>query len=197
MKLILASSSPRRAEILRNAGIEFEVRPARIEESSVPDESPEAMVARLAEQKAVSVAREFGPVCETSLVLGADTVVVLDHLILGKPSDAEKARSMLRALSGRAHRVLTGICLVRIPDGTRRTAVDSTTVTFAPLTDQEIEDYVRRGEPFDKAGGYAIQGGAGRYITHIEGCYFNVVGLPLARLYALLGSSGWRPVAGR
>jgi septum formation protein len=197
MKLILASSSPRRAEILRNAAIEFEVRPASVEELPATNESPEAMVARLAEAKAGLVAREFGAGRDTVIVLGADTAVVLDHEIFGKPGDAASARSMLQALSGRTHRVLTGISLVSVPDGATRTAVESTEVTLAPLTREEIEDYIRSGEPFDKAGGYAIQGRAGRYITRIEGCFFNVVGLPLARLYALLRSLGWTPDSSR
>jgi septum formation protein len=197
MKLILASSSPRRAEILRNAGIEFEVRPASVEELPATNESPEAMVARLAEAKAGLVAREFGAGRDSVIVLGADTAVVLDHEIFGKPGDAASARSMLQALSGRTHRVLTGISLVSVPDGATRTAVESTDVTLARLTREEIEDYIRSGEPFDKAGGYAIQGRAGRYITRIEGCFFNVVGLPLARLYALLRSLGWTPDSSR
>lgn len=194
MKLILASSSPRRAEILRNAGITFEVRPARVEESPAPGETAQAMVARLAEQKALTIARELDGHAGACIVLGADTAVVADHELFGKPDGANSARSMLQALSGHTHRVLTGICLVRIPDMAKRTAIDSTKVTFAPMTREEIEDYIRSGEPLDKAGGYAAQGRAGRYITRIEGCYFNVVGLPLARLYALLGSLGWTPV---
>jgi septum formation protein len=197
MKLILASSSPRRAEILRNAAIEFEVRPSSVEELPATNESPEAMVARLAEAKAGLVAREFGAGRDSVIVLGADTAVVLDHEIFGKPGDAASARSMLQALSGRTHRVLTGISLVSVPDGATRTAVESTDVTLARLTREEIEDYIRSGEPFDKAGGYAIQGRAGRYITRIEGCFFNVVGLPLARLYALLRSLGWTPDSSR
>jgi septum formation protein len=197
MKLILASSSPRRAEILRNAAIEFEVRPASVEELPATNESPEAMVARLAEAKAGLVAREFGAGRDSVIVLGADTAVVLDHEIFGKPGDAASARSMLQALSGRTHRVLTGISLVSVPDGATRTAVESTDVTLASLTREEIEDYISSGEPFDKAGGYAIQGRAGRYITRIDGCFFNVVGLPLARLYALLRSLGWTPDSSR
>jgi nucleoside triphosphate pyrophosphatase len=194
MKLILASSSPRRAEILRDAGIEFEVRPAHVEESPAPGETPEAMVARLAEQKALAIVRELGGNAGVCVVLGADTAVVADHELFGKPESANSARSMLQALSGRTHRVLTGICLIRIPDMARRTAIETTEVTFAPVTREEIDDYIRSGEPMDKAGGYAIQGRAGRYITRIDGCYFNVVGLPLARLYVLLGSLGWTSV---
>lgn len=194
MKLILASSSPRRAEILRNAGIEFEVRPARLEESPAPGEPPEGMVARLAEQKALAVAQQLARNAGECIVLGADTAVVADHEMFGKPDSANSARSMLQVLSGRTHRVLTGICLVRTPDMTKRAAIETTIVTFAPMTREEIEDYIRSGEPLDKAGGYAIQGRAGRYITRIEGCHLNVVGLPLARLYALLGSLGWTPV---
>ncbi len=178
MKLILASSSPRRAEVLRDAGIAFEVYAPQVEEARRHNEATEKMVARLAKNHAI--------------VIGADTAVELDGEIFGKPRNAADAREMLSYLSGRTHYVLTGIFAIRLPDGATRSAVERTAVTFVPLDPGEIEAYVTSGEPFGKAGGYAIQGRAGRYIPRIEGCYFNVVGLPLARLYALLGDLGWR-----
>jgi septum formation protein len=191
MKLILASSSPRRAGILRDAGIAFDVRATQIEEARLPNESVEKMVARLAEAKARAATESSGEK-NSAIIIGADTAVELDGEIFGKPRDAADAREMLSYLSGRTHYVVTGIYVLRLPDGAARSAVETTAVTFARLDQQEIDAYVRTGEPLDKAGGYAIQGRAGRYIPRIEGCYFNVVGLPLARLYALLGELGWR-----
>jgi septum formation protein len=191
MKLILASSSPRRAEVLCDAGITFEVCAAQVEEAHNPNETVERMVARLAEAKARAAAKLVSKK-DSAVIIGADTAVELDGEIFGKPGDAPDAREMLAALSGCTHHVLTGIFVLRLPDGASRSAVEKTAVTFAPLGRREIEAYIASGEPFDKAGGYAIQGRAGRYITRIEGCYFNVVGLPLARLYALLGDLGWQ-----
>jgi septum formation protein len=191
MKLILASSSSRRAELLRDAGIAFEVNAPHVDEAHHPDETAEKMVARLAEAKARAVAELVGE-GKPAIIIGADTAVELDGEIFGKPRDAADAREMLSYLSGRTHFVLTGICVLRLPDGATRSAVERTAVTFAPLDPSEIEAYVTSGEPFDKAGGYAIQGRAGRYIPRIEGCYFNVVGLPLARLHAQLSDLGWR-----
>jgi septum formation protein len=190
IKLILASSSPRRAEVLRDAGIAFEVCATHVEEARLPGESAHAMVERLAEAKARAAATQLSSK-ENSIIIGADTVVELGGEIFGKPRDAADAHEMLAALSGRTHHVLTGLFLLRLPDSAIRAAVESTAVTFAPLDRGEIETYVASGEPLDKAGAYAIQGRAGRYISAIEGCYFNVVGLPLARLYALLRELGW------
>jgi len=191
MKLILASSSSRRAELLRDAGIAFEVCAPHVDEARNPDEVAEKLVARLAEAKARAVAELAGE-GKPAIIIGADTAVELDGEIFGKPRDAADAREMLSYLSGRTHFVLTGIFVLRLPDGATRSAVERTAVTFALLDPSEIEAYVTSGEPFDKAGGYAIQGRAGRYIPRIEGCYFNVVGLPLARLHALLSDLGWR-----
>jgi septum formation protein len=191
MELILASSSPRRAEILREAGISFEICAAQADETASPGESAYEMVARLAEVKARSIAARIKPGNEPCIVMGADTAVELNGEIFGKPRDAAHACQMLAALSGRTHHVLTGVFLLRLPDSATRAAVESTSVTFAPLSRDEIEAYVASREPFDKAGGYAIQGRAGRYIPKIEGCYFNVVGLPLAKLYALFRELGW------
>lgn len=188
MKLILASSSPRRAEILANAGLPFSVLSSAVDESPNPGETPAALVQRLANAKADLVtARAVGP----AIVVGADTVVVLDDKILGKPRSSDEARHMLQQLSGRTHSVLTGVAMVRLPDGERRQFTESTLVHFRPVTQEEISSYLATEEPHDKAGAYAIQGQAGRYIPRIEGCYFNVVGLPLSRVLTELHSLGW------
>jgi len=192
MKLILASSSPRRAEVLRDAGIAFEIHATQINEAEFPSETANTMVARLAEAKARAAAAQIGAGAHDSFILGADTSVELDGEILGKPLDSAHARKMLAKLSGRTHHVLTGIFLLRLPGSATRAAVESSAVTFAPLSEKEIEAYVATGEPLGKAGAYAIQGLAGRYVPRIEGCYFNVVGLPLARLYVLLRELGWQ-----
>jgi septum formation protein len=178
--LILASQSPRRAEILRQAGIPFTVRVAPIDESPRSGELPETYVQRLAAEKAMAVECEPG---ET--VLGADTTVVIDGEMLAKPVDGADARRMLGLLSGRRHEVLTGIALRRGEQVVRDWA--ATEVWFTPMTEGEIEEYVASGEPMDKAGGYAIQGLASKHIEKIEGCYFNVVGLPVALVYRHLG----------
>ena len=195
MRLILASSSPRRAEILRDAGFAFEVAPADIDETPRPSERAHALVRRLAEAKARAVAARAG---SDAIVLGADTEVVVDGEVFGKPADAADARRMLEKLSGRAHEVITGVALLRTRDGALLEAIESTQVTFATITPQEIEAYVASGEPLGKAGAYAVQGLGGRFVTRIEGCYFNVVGLPLARVYALLRDlecGGWTPLS--
>lgn len=189
MKLILASASPRRAEVLRDAGYHFTVLSSAIDETPYPDESPQDLVLRLAQTKAdLAAARAVGP----AILIAADTEVVLDGHIFGKPRSSDDARSMLEKLSGRLHTVLTGIALVRLPDVERRSFVESTLVQFAPLSDEEIGRYLATGEPHDKAGAYAIQGYAARYIPRIEGCYFNVVGLPVARIQHALSELGWR-----
>lgn len=194
MRLVLASASPRRAEILRNAGIAFEIRSALIDESPREGERPGDYVQRLAIEKARAVAdaeaEERGNVEET-IYIGADTTVVLDGEMFGKPESEEDARRMLRRFSGRVHEVHTGIALIRRPLAWEKAGEEVTRVTLAKLSGEEIESYAASGEPFGKAGGYAVQGIAGRYVTRIEGCYFNVVGLPLARLYSLLKETGW------
>ena len=189
MKLILASASPRRAAILRDAGYHFTVLSSAVDETPYPEESPEDLVLRLAQSKAdLAAARSVGP----AILIAADTEVVLDGQIFGQPRSSEDARRMLEKLSGRTHTVLTGVALVRLPNVERLTFVESTLVEFAPLSDEEITRYLSTGEPHDKAGAYAIQGYAGRYIPRIAGCYFNVVGLPLARLQHALSELGWR-----
>jgi septum formation protein len=188
MKLILASASPRRAQILRDAGISFSVVSSAVDETPYQGESPQKMVERLAGAKAELVAaRTVGP----AILVAADTVVVLDGQILGKPRSTEDARRMLELFSGRTHSVLTGVCVIRLPEMDRREFLETTNVHFATLTRDEISRYLSTEEPYDKAGAYAIQGHAGRYIPRIEGCYFNVVGLPLARLVGALGELGW------
>ncbi len=188
MKLILASASARRAEILHAAGLQFQILSSAVDETLVPGESPQDLVRRLAQTKAELVAaRAVGP----AIVIAADTVIALEGRILGKPRSTDDARSMLEQLSGRTHAVHTGIALIRLPDTERRTAVETTLVTFSPLERDDILHYLASGEPFDKAGAYAIQGRAGRFIPRIDGCYFNVVGLPLARVYQLLRELGW------
>lgn len=179
--LVLASQSPRRAEILRNANIEFTTRVAEVDETPVDGERPGPYVRRLAEAKARAVPTSSGEV-----VLGADTTVVAAGEILAKPVDAADARRMLRLLSGRRHEVLTGICLRRGEEVLTDHA--ATAVWFAPLTDQEIAQYVDSGEPMDKAGAYAIQGLASKFVERIEGCYFNVMGLPVSLVWRHLKS---------
>jgi septum formation protein len=188
MKLILASGSPRRAEILRDAGYPFTILSSAIDETPFANESPENLVQRLADTKADLVAaRAVGP----AVIIAADTEVVLDGHVLGKPRTSDDARNMLAKLSGRTHSVITGVTLIRLPDAERRCFVETTQVQFAKIPDEEILRYLATGEPFDKAGSYAIQGRAGRYVPRIEGCYFNIVGLPLARLAVVLAELGW------
>ena len=224
MRLILASASPRRAELLRAAGIEFDVMPANADETVHPGETPETYVQRVAEAKATAVRQR----ANGRPVLAADTVVVIDKLILGKPVDREDATRMLRMLSGRGHEVLTAVTLLSGADPSRLsgadplgppkppygeggsgprgdpgptsppassrqakarrplTRVEMTVVEFAPLTGDEIDWYVATGEPDDKAGAYAIQGYASRFITRIDGSYSNVVGLPVSLVCQML-----------
>jgi septum formation protein len=192
-KIVLASASPRRSELLAAADIPFEVIPANLEERQGQQEPAEAFVRRIAAEKARQVLA--GLPCDTpQIVLGADTVVVAGDQTLGKPASAEEAAHMLRSLSGKEHLVMTAVCLLRRPASPAgrllpateeiRTAV--TTVRFAPLSDSEIQEYVATGEPFDKAGAYAIQGSASRFVEWIDGCYFNVVGLPVSLVYRML-----------
>ncbi len=182
-KLILASASPRRAEILRSVGWPFEALPAHIDESRQDGEKADAYVERVARVKAEAVAaRSPG-----SLVLGADTVVVVDDQILGKPRNEADAQRMLRVLNGRWHQVLTGMALVNVADGQSKVSHEVTEVRFAEMSDEEIDWYLATAEPMDKAGAYAIQGHGALFIKEIRGEYFNVVGLPVRLLYRLIG----------
>lgn len=176
MKIVLASKSPRRSEILKNAGIDFTVRVADADETIPDGTKPQDAVVFLAARKAMAVER-----AEDELVLGADTVVVLDNKVLGKPKDREDAYNMLRSLSGRVHSVFTGVCA--IGNGVSITFAEETKVEFLPLTDKEILNYIDSNEPYDKAGAYGIQGLASKFVRGIEGDYFNVVGLPISRTY--------------
>lgn len=182
--LILASASPRRHELLAQAGFSFQIHPAHIPEDVLPGEDPIVYVTRLAREKAQAVFDELGD--PEAVVLGADTTVTLDNHILAKPEDPGDAARMLRLLSGRTHRVITGVSVVTAQRV--EVAAEVTAVRFLTLSDEEIEAYILTGEPMDKAGAYAIQGHAARWIPRVEGCYFNVVGLPLALVTAMLES---------
>ena len=186
MRLILASASPRRADLLREAGIDVEIQPANVDEGVAADESPETYVRRIAEAKARPVsARAAG-----RLVLAADTAVVVDEEILGKPTGPDDAARMLRMLSCRVHQVISGVCLFRDCMPVVDTVVEVSMVEFATLSPAEIDWYVASGESMDKAGGYGIQGLASRFVTRIEGSYSNVVGLPIAVVYRMCTKAG-------
>jgi septum formation protein len=181
--LILASASPRRRELLAQAGFTFDVISADVPEVRKPGEDPIRFVTRLAREKAEAVLASH-PITPDTLVLGADTIVLVDDEVLGKPRDAADAARMLRLLSGQTHQVITGVCLAKGRE--RQRAAEVTFVRFATLSDEEIAVYVATGEPLDKAGAYAIQGRAGRWVPRIHGCYFNVVGLPLALVSSMI-----------
>lgn len=204
--LVLASASPRRQELLRNAGVAFIVHPTNIPEAPQPGESGRDCAERLARQKALAAFHDR----PEDFVLGADTVVIVESEILGKPRGEADAMRMLRLLSGRTHQVITGVCLIGPPlktenkkpgtgfedirfEGSRieDTRSETTLVTMTAFTDEDIQAYIATGEPMDKAGAYAIQGAASRWIPRIEGDYFNVVGLPVSLVYQMLGEHGW------
>ena len=189
--LVLASASPRRQELLRNAGIPFVVQPIDIPEVPRRAEAPRAFAERMAREKALTVFRQR----PDDFVLGADTIVIVDAKILGKPRDAAEAARMLRLLSGRRHQVTTGVCLVgpqprtenrQLETGFEDVRSATTIVTVDALSDDDIRSYISTNEPMDKAGAYAIQGRASRWIPYIDGDYFNVVGLPVALVYRML-----------
>ncbi len=193
--IVLASASPRRRELLGSAGISFTVQASDIDEKPLVGESPRDCAERLAQEKALAVFQSR----PQDYVLGADTIVVVNDAILGKPRDAEDAARMLRLLSGRTHAVITGVCVVSpVASGQGSgaskpdlgAASETTLVTVCELSDKEIRDYVATGEPMDKAGAYAIQGIASRWIPRIEGDYSNVVGLPVALVYRMLRARG-------
>ncbi len=182
-RLILASASPRRKLLLRQIGLEFEVRESGVREDHDVPQEPEKHVSVLSRRKAEAVAAGI----TDGLVIGADTIVVLDGTILGKPSDPEDAGRMLKLLSGRTHRVYTGFTLIDKPSGKSMTAVEETDVTFRQLDEDEITSYVASGSPMDKAGAYGIQDDYGAvFISRIDGCFYNVVGFPLSRFYTEL-----------
>lgn len=193
--LVLASASPRRQELLHNAGIAFVAQPANVPEVLNPNERPQAFAERLAREKAQAIFQDR----PTDFILGADTVVVVDEQVLGKPEDPADAARMLRLLSGRTHTVITGVCLLGPQWRTKSqepTATfpdvrsEATLVTMESLSEEEIRSYVATGEPMDKAGAYAIQGRTSRWISRIEGDYFNVVGLPVCLVSKMLREHG-------
>lgn len=196
--LVLASASPRRQELLRNVGIAFVVQPTDIPEVPREGEFPRLFAERLAREKALAVARQR----PDDFVLGADTIVVVDGQILGKPTDAPDAARMLRLLSGRTHEVITGVCLIgprhpepesgnqKLETGLGDVRSESTLVTMNPLSDTDVDSYIATGEPMDKAGAYAIQGMASRWIPRIAGDYSNVVGLPVALVFSMFREHG-------
>jgi septum formation protein len=186
LRLILASASPRRQELLAQLGLPFTVSPAAIEEHSLPDEPPRSYALRMARTKAHTVAQRF----PEAIVLGADTIVVLEHHILGKPGSVAAARQMLTRLSHREHLVITGIAVHHRARQWLQCQAVQTTVRFRRLSSAQIESYLQTGEPFDKAGAYAIQGQAAAFVEHLQGCYTNVVGLPLRCTATLLRAAG-------
>ncbi len=187
--LLLASSSPRRADLMTSAGFAFDVAPADVDERPLPGETAEAHVIRLATEKS----RAVTPAHASTAVVAADTVVVIDGAILGKPADDDEAAAMLRMLSGRTHEVLTGVAVRR--EGTVRSGIECSRVTFAELTADEVAWYVASGEPRDKAGAYGVQGLAARFVERVEGSCSNVVGLPIALVYRLLRELEIAPTA--
>ncbi|NLZ38242.1 MAG: septum formation inhibitor Maf [Firmicutes bacterium] len=191
-QLILASASPRRAELLRQLGLNFTVMASCIAEEEFVEATPEKLVRKLALQKGESVAARVAQ----GIIIAADTIVEHKGQILGKPATEQQARAMIKALSGDAHHVFTGLAVIRMPQKLILTDVVKTTVFMRKITEQEIDWYISSGEPFDKAGGYGIQGKAAVFVEKLEGCYFNVVGLPLAALWKLLADAGFSPGEG-
>ena len=184
MEIILASKSPRRRELLQLVGLDFSVVPSNADESAILEDDPAMLVRRLASVKceAVKSARS------DCLVIGADTIVVYDGQVIGKPTDAHDAKRILRLLSGKTHTVYSGLCVMT--DEKKLVCHDTTYVTFADLSDEVIDAYVATGDPLDKAGAYGIQGMFGMFVERIDGNYFNVIGMPLPRLYELMLSAG-------
>jgi septum formation protein len=197
MKLILASTSPRRTEILRNAGFVFEVIPTHTDETRRPGEVAEDYVRRIAQGKAHAAREKLRTTAEPTIIIAADTVVLAKGQILTKPQDVADARRMLRMMSGKSHELLTGLAVLRIPEGAETQHIEKTRVDLLPISDDEIESYLRTGESFDKAGAYGIQGVAGRFVSRIDGCYFNVMGLPLSRVWRAIRELGWEDPAAK
>lgn len=183
--VVLASASPRRRELLARAGVRFQVMPSCVDEQRLPGEAPQALALRLACEKALEVARRF-PASPRRLVLGADTIVVLEDMVLGKPADAEEAFEMLRRLAGRTHHVLTAAAVVATDRHEPRAVCVESTVVMRSAADTELRAYVATGEPLDKAGAYAAQGEGRRFVERIDGSETNVIGLPLEEALALL-----------
>ena len=180
--LILVSASPRRRELLKRLGFQFEVKPADVDERAIEYKSPRELAMKAAYQKVLSKASELTP---SSILVGCDTIVVLDGTVFGKPANADEALQMLRTLSGRRHRVISGVAVKATPSSVLLD-VEESYITFRELSEREIREYVESGEPMDKAGAYAIQGGARAFVEKIEGDYWNVVGLPIHKLLDML-----------
>lgn len=185
-KIILASESPRRQSLLQQLGVDFTVSPASIEEDLTIPLPPEQLVLSMAWQKARQALRGL----QDGIVIAADTVISWEDRVMGKPADRDEAYAMLSRLSGRTHQVMTGLCVAVVGGGVPDLAVESTSVIFRPLSQEDITNYLGHGEWFDKAGAYAIQGRGALLIERIEGCYYNVVGLPLNRLNMMLRNKG-------
>lgn len=181
-KLILASISPRRKNLLRMIGFDFEVVNSQVDEQSEVYTIPEVHVLELAQKKALKVAEKI----DGGLIIGADTVVVLNNQILGKPKDAKQAKEILQQLSGKTHEVYTGFAIVEKPSGEMLSEFVKTLVSFRKLADEEIDRYIQSGSPFDKAGGYGIQDQGALFVQKIDGCFYNVMGLPVTKLYQAL-----------
>ncbi len=181
-KLILASISPRRENLLRMIGFDFEVVNSQVDEQSEVYTIPEVHVLELAQKKALKVAEKI----DGGLIIGADTVVVLNNQILGKPKDAKQAKEILQQLSGKTHEVYTGFAIVEKPSGEMLSEFEKTLVSFRKLADEEIDRYIQSGSPFDKAGGYGIQDQGALFVQKIDGCFYNVMGLPVTKLYQAL-----------
>ena len=188
MRIVLASASPRRLELLAKLGKPFDVRPAGTEESVTPGTTPVQAIQQIARQKATAVAAADK---SEMLVIGADTAIILGDEIVGKPCDREDALRMLRQLRGKTHQVVTGLAVVETPSGNCAVSQVTTAVSMSFYTDREMEEYVSSGEPYDKAGAYAIQGAGGELVESIQGCYLNVVGLPLCELSRMLSAVGF------
>ena len=181
-QLILASTSSRRQEILKKANIPFVILPPDINEEAFDKSDPKSMVCELARNKALSV---LNKVNDDDIVLGVDTIVYIDNVVLGKPANRADAKKMMQMLSGRKHSVISGVCLIG-KNGFIKNFHVETEVVFNKLDENEIEDYINTDEPYDKAGGYAIQGLASKFISGINGCYYNVMGLPLSEIYSVI-----------
>lgn len=193
MRIVLASKSPRRSEILNNIGLSFDVVESRFDEAYDASLKPEEVVKYLSYKKANEVANRIK---DDALVIGADTVVVLDNIIMGKPADKKEAFNMLRSLSNRQHHVYTGISIIRVPSHECISDFEVTGVKIKDLSDEEIENYIKTGEPMDKAGSYAVQGIGSLIVEKIDGCYFNVVGLPVYKLSCMLKKFGLNLLCG-
>lgn len=192
MRVVLASQSPRRKMLLEQLGLHFVCKPAAVDETIVVEEDPAQACIKLAALKARGVAEHEAE----ALIIGADTIVVLDNRILGKPRDQAEAHQMLSLLSGREHRVITGLCVLNTGNGSIDSAGVITRVRFRTIQEKEIRAYIDSGEPLDKAGSYGVQGLGAVFVEHIEGCYYNVVGLPLHTLYLMLQKQGLHLLGG-